>query len=280
MPAFAVLTIPRIMLARDFLLPLVFVLVLLWLPPLWAAYAIVFGGQAHFFMAYLYQYRAGKMQRASYLVRALILLLLAYWFFTQSPGATGLLFLAASNLFALHFAYDEFTLHKNHFDIGALLTLMGFFALHASILEATNTALDIPYFSVTAQVLGALILAARVLIVRHPLSDAERYLWFVAAIILAAALLVPGLFDPYSVTAIVASLHFYNWMIGYGIRVHRKSIERRYWTETVTTAGLSLALLLLYLQFPQSALALVFSFPAYNAWAIGHIVLSYEPGRG
>ncbi len=279
MSALALFTPSRIITARDFLLPLLIVCIVFMLPPTWAAYAIVSGGQAHFLMAYLYQYRGGKMRRLSYLLRAALLLIAAYLFFAYFSEETRLLFLLATNLFAIHFSFDEFTLHEERAEKSALLSLLGFIAVYASVSSATITASGLSFFPLLTLGVAAISFAARAVFFRTPLSRAERYLCFVAALLLIPTLLTPGLLDPYSVTAIVAWLHFYNWMIGYGIRVHGKPIEKRYWTETAITTVASFVFLFLYLRFPDSLLALAFSFPAYNAWAIGHIVLSFEPGR-
>lgn len=94
---------------RDYVFPLIAALAVFALPFTYVMYAYILVGQAHFLMAYLYQYRGGKITK-TYLFVALALGAAATLYLTSGIGITPL-FIIAGTIFSAHFALDQFTLH-------------------------------------------------------------------------------------------------------------------------------------------------------------------------
>lgn len=264
-------TIPRLLFLRDYVLPLLVLSVVTLVPPLIVAYLFIIGGQAHFAMAYLYQYRGKKMGKM-YALTAFVLLIAALVYLSISGAFTPVL-LAVSLLFALHFAIDEFTLHGEKWGIVPTFTTIGFFALFSSIVFYMLS----PAFHTTALAVAALVVvgvALRFCFVSKPSSAAERYLWYISALLILISFVTPVVAIQ-SATAYIIWLHYLNWLIGYGIKVHGTKRARQYWVETAVTYVVSFLLFCLYFVFPHSVLQYFFAFLYYYLWAIAHILLSF-----
>lgn len=255
---------------RNVLIPLGVLLILVFIPSQWVLAAMIVGGHAHFALAYLYQMRAGKMSR-TYLLVALLLMLLATLYFFLS-GALLPLFFAVSLFFSTHFAYDEFTLHDEQWSWSKVTTAVSFVALFMAL------TVDMVYGAPLAVFLasGAVVVGALVRVVRQAPSPSrtEYYLWFLALLVtLMTVGVIPVAFG--AITTFIIILHFFNWMIGYGIRVSAKPVVRkRYWQDTVVVIVLCGALYGVFLLWAPGLFQVFFAIGSYYAWAIGHIVLS------
>lgn len=90
---------------RFFVAIVVFVFILAAPSSYAISYAVIAFAQAHFLMAYYYQYKAGKLNR-SYVVKyiaAFFIVFGSYYFFDQNGWPSFLM----SAYFVIHFLYDE-----------------------------------------------------------------------------------------------------------------------------------------------------------------------------
>ncbi len=255
---------------RDYVFPLIAALAVFALPFTYVMYAYILVGQAHFLMAYLYQYRGGKITR-TYLFVALALGAAATLYLTSGIGITPL-FIIAGTIFSAHFALDEFTLHGEPLSTSRIATIVGFATLHSSLIIVVA----FPTLSYLGFVVGgmlALLILIRTLFSKSAPSRAEYYLWFIAAILFFFATVI-GM--PSHILGIIVILHFVNWYVGYGDRLKGvPAAARRYWKEVAATLALSSSLLLLYLLFSIPFLDVFFDLTYFYLWTAAHIVLSF-----
>lgn len=257
---------------RDFVLPLLAFALVALLPQSVSRDIMIIGGQAHFALAYLYQFRAGRM-RAPYFFGAFLLLAVAAWFFLLTDAPFIPLFTVASLVFGLHFVMDEVPLHGESWSTTNLGTAIGFFLLFSAIvLQVPFPELSLlPWIVAAALVPLALI---RLAASRARLGRAERYLWFVLALLFLFSQLVPAVLMP-GVTMLIIWLHYANWMLAYGKRVAPDPARsRRYWADTVLVTGACIALGVAFVSTGSPLLGFFFGHMAFHAWAIAHITLS------
>ncbi len=254
--------------ARDGLLPvLVFSLALLAdIKTIILLFVIV--GQAHFFMAFLYQYKGKKMNRR-YLGVAAVLLILASIYFIYI-GLLIPVFLVTSIAFGLHFAMDEFYLHGEKNGPNTFVSLLGFMLLYSSIVFQILG----PGYGLLPVFAGVFVFAHVVVRIfrRKPFSGAERYLLFVGCLTL---ILGAGLQLWITIPGIISLLHCFNWVIGYAQRVQGHAAARfSYWKNTLATLALSIGLYSLWIITDAPILAFLFLPLYWYAWALAHFVLS------
>jgi hypothetical protein len=255
---------------RDYVFPLIAALAVFALPFIYVMYAYILVGQAHFFMAFLYQYRGGKMTR-TYLFVALALAAAAMLYLASGIGITAL-FIVAGTIFSAHFALDEFTLHGEPLSPSRIVTIAGFAALHSSLI-ITVAFPSLAYLWFVVGGVFVVYIMLRTLFGKSAPSRAEYYLWFIAAILFFFATVI-GM--PSHILGIIVLLHFVNWYVGYGDRLKQvPDAARRYWKEVAVTLAISSSLLLLYLVFSVSFLAIFFDLTYFYLWTAAHIVLSF-----
>lgn len=255
---------------RDYGFPLLALLAGTMMPFTAILMLYVVTGQAHFFMGYLYQYRAGKMTRIYVFVAALLAVLASLYF--AYIGALLPLILAVGVFFSAHFAHDEILLHGETRTRGKILTVLGF-TLYFSALVCTYIVPSLSSYAVYALFIPVCVAAARFLVDKSPIGASERYLWMVELVIFLVAL-VSG--NPGGVLGVIVLLHVANWYVGVGGRVAGNSARTRsYWTEVVVSLAVVAALFALYVYGIAPMLGLLFKVPFYYAWAIAHIVLSF-----
>lgn len=256
---------------RDFLFPLIALFAGLTLPASWLIYTFLVIGQSHFWMTYIYQYRGGKMGRRYLLSVALLASgMLAYlWFF----GEQGFwIFLLIAFLFPIHFAFDEFVLHRERSSLRTAFTAVGFTLL--SFLIVLSEAVHDGWFTYLLYGVTALFFcgaAWRLFSARASILKAEQYLWYVGAILLV--LYACG--RPEQALSVIILLHGLNWALAFGERVKgdmRKA--REYWLLTAVTVAVSLAAFIVFLTLQTEYLQYFFAILYYDLWAIAHVVLS------
>lgn len=254
---------------RDGVLPVLAVATALMLPFPLLVHAFIVLGQAHFILTYLYQWRGKKMTSAYRLV-ALALLAGGGGYFAFSGAALPLMVLITV-LFSFHFSLDEMTLHDEPLSRGRVIVVAGFTASFflISMLFLYPGAL---WLSFAAFAVGALAILARFIVEARPMSNAERYLWFVQALLFACATLfhLPG-----HVLAVIVILHVLNWYVAYGVRLQpRPERAKRYWQEVGMSLAAVAALFFAYRALDLAALYPLFGLAPYYAWAVAHIALS------
>jgi hypothetical protein len=262
---------------RDAFLPIAALVLGATLPADWITIAFVVFGQAHFAMTFLYQYRGGKMTRR-YLAIAAVLAAAAATYMLLSREAVLPIFLVVATLFAAHFAFDEFHLRGERATLHGAATAWAFVLVFVGMMLA----LAFPDIRAFGALAGALALSAgawgAVRLVRGSLSGTERYLLLVGAVLVALGM---GFGFLHQVLAVVIILHCANWMLGYGDRVRSDTRRRRkYWIETALTLGGASALYAAFHFFGIDALRYFFLLAYYDAWAIGHIALSFRGKAG
>lgn len=262
---------------RDFLFPLIALAAGLAFPATWLIYTFLVIGQSHFWMTYIYQYRGGKIGRR-YLLSVAFLAsgTLAYlWFF----GEQGFwIFLVVAFLFPIHFALDEFVLHKERSTLRTVTTAAGFTLL--SFLIVLSEVVSEEWFIYLIYTVSALFFcgaAWRLFSNRASVLKTERYLWCVGI----ALLILYACDRPEQALSVIILLHGLNWALAFGERVKsdiRKA--REYWLLTAVTVVVSLAAFIVFLTFKMEYLQYFFAIVYYDAWAIAHIVLSVRaPSR-
>lgn len=208
-----------------------------------------------------------------YLALAALLALAAvsYMFFVGEEVLP--IFLVVATLFAAHFAFDEFHLAGEPMNLRKRATALLFVLVFVTMMLAMafpGVTFFLPIAYATAIVFASWVVAQ--LLHRRSASTAERYLFFVAAILMTLGFGF-GLLE--QVLAVVILLHCANWMLGYGARVASDPTRRaRYWRESALTLGGSIALYAAFRLLDVDALRYFFLLAYYDAWAIGHIILS------
>lgn len=258
---------------RDALIPAASFACVFVLPESWITAAFLAVGQAHFAVGVLYQYRSGKIG-ARYAALALALLALLTLYFVLS-GAFYPIFLVAACLFGAHFAFDEFFLHGEEASESRVLTVLSFTALYFSLILYTSV-LPYPLLPLAAAAWLVAVILVR-LARRGPsgVSRAERYLWLVGGLLALLVLLAPVVAQ--TLLALVILLHCFNWYADYGRKLADRGDRRklfRYWREVGVSLGLSFGLYFLYIRLPIPILAIAFLPAYYDAWALGHFMLS------
>ncbi len=261
-----------IMTFRDYVFPVLMLAYVSVIPHWFAAITMIIGGQAHFVMAYLYQYRAKKIGRL-YVLVGLGVLLLGGLFFLFTPDPFLPLFLVTAFLFASHFAFDEITLHDDSWSWERGFSVLGFLALFASVLMYLVTQM---FFWVPVVVAVLLLCGICVRLVQRKWpSRSERYLWYLALLLLWFMFTHLTDYLIVAMTMTITILHFFNWLIGYGIRLHGSPREKQYWLETAGTLVGSSFLGTIYAVTLTPYLGYFYSLVAYYFWSCLHVILSW-----
>lgn len=256
--------------ARDLLLPLITLILSVTLPFQLIVILFLIAGQAHFVMAYWYQWRGGKTD-LRYMLTAVTLLVLGVAYFTLSGEAIPLL-LAIGVLFSIHFAHDEIMLHGEPRNAPNIIAAVGFSLFFALLVTMFAFPALSGYASWTA-IVPVLAFGIRLAVYRGKPSRTEWYLWLIEVII-GVVMVVTG--NPDSALAAIVILHVVNWYVGYDSRLVGNTPRRiRYWIEVIAWLSIITALLVVYMHARTPVLDIIFRVRYYYAWAIAHIVLSY-----
>ena len=255
---------------RSVAVPLALVMALLLAHPDFMVAIAIIIGQAHFLMAYLYQWRAKKMTRGYFILAAAFVALIAlYVLFNGNPLP---LYFGVSILFALHLAIDEFTLHDEVLTIPKLVSVLGFWVLFSALVVHV-------IFPMPMIVLGAFVLTIggivwRTLLSKEAITTSEYYLWFLAILIALLVIVIPPAFQV-AITVFVLLAHFMNWIIGYGIKTMHTPRAKKYWTETGIFMTVCTVGYLLFWFSVAPLLSIFFAASAYYIWGAAHILFSF-----
>lgn len=255
---------------RDFCVPLVLLLGAYLFSENVISVSMIILAQSHFLMAYLYQYRGGKMNRWYVLVAVLLLFLfVGIFLFVEQP--LYLLFTVASLLFSIHFVVDEVTLHDESWTPEKAVSIVGFVLLFNAIAFSTlYPGLRWLIVIFTTAVFSYMLVR---LVKAHWPSTSERYLWFLS-ILFTLYYFSQATFHLNFLVFFIILLHGLNWIVGYGIKMHGHQKEKSYWMETFFFLTACAVLEVVYVVTQTPYLAFFFSFLPYYCWAIAHIVLS------
>lgn len=263
--------------ARNIVLPVAGVSLVLFVPIAWTTTAFLILGHTHFAMAFLYHWKSGRATKPYLLLVALLAIASIAYF---ALGGTVIpIFLVAVALFGVHFAFDELFLHGEAITPPRALTAFLFSVMFFALVLAET----LPGFEgLPVVVTGVVFLSwivARLLTAAEPFLAGERYLALLGVLLFTGTLL----FDvAIPLLVIIVLLHSVNWAIDYG----RKLADcgdvnklRRYWTETAWVLAAVAALYLVYLAANFSVLQYAFVPTYYYAWAVAHIALSFQLSR-
>ena len=256
---------------REYVLPLVALAFVLLVPERWMLFWVIIGGQAHFLMAYLYQYRGKKITR-TYGVVACVLLALAVLLYSFLPNPFPVAFILVTLFFAAHFAFDELTLHDESWDWLRGTTVLGFVLLTIvlNLVELIPVLRPLAIALIVATVIGITVR----LLSRHWPSRTERYLWYLLLLLVVFAFFRAD--TPLATIIMFTSvLHYLNWLIGYGVRVQGKPHARKYWKETITFALVCTCLAFVYRMSGDTLFSWLFTPMYYYYGAVMHIALSW-----
>lgn len=256
------------MYVRDAVFPLGVFCLAAFLPLSALTLVFVVGGQAHFLMMYLYQFRAGRMKTPRYLF-AIILSLCAASFYAISVGAIMPLLLLVTFFFSLHFAIDEFYLHDEQRSFGTIVTTVTFVFLYTAfaLVVYFPSLYFLPLMAIALAVVGIVF---RLVSSKRP-SRTEYYLWYIELMVVVLAVVFHV---PEQVLSLIILLHYINWGTGYALKVRGTAREGTYWVDTLITTGLSLGLFLVYSHFHTSILAYFFSLTYFYLWTLAHFIFA------
>lgn len=231
-------------------------------------------GQGHFLLAYLYQWRAGKIgwRYGALYATAFSALLIAYQFIPEPKLWT---FLIAGSIFSVHFFVDEYFLAKIAWSIERILLGIVFVGLYGVLL------LRALYFVEIAD--AAPVIALLLLVPLVAQSIRERSLQLVDAVfMLAAAVLVVLLVQPY-VISLHAALgctilaHYVRWYLHFYGRFKTnpdQSRLKKYLIDVAIVNALVIAFFGVYGMFEDSFLRYAFEPTFFFIWTILHVLFS------
>lgn len=239
--------------------------------PAWIIIAFILIGHAHFLMTYLYQYRAGRMNRTYLSVLGLTIVAIgAHLFYV---GNHLQIFFFTSLLFSTHFALDEFHLRGEELTPYRIVTVAAYVVLSLSFLFKLAFR-NIPVFTEFPAYAGAAMLGVillRLATGMRSIAKTEIYLWVMSALVFILCSYF-NLIE--SMLGIVVVIHSLNWYLRFGRKYHRLPAERRYWMEVTATFAVFAILYIGYTSLSIYTLRFLFEPVYYYCWAIGHLVLT------
>lgn len=256
---------------RDYLFPLAAFLFVFLVPLSWYVAGFLILGQAHFAISFLYQYRAGKVNR-QYGILAVLFLLISIAYFATG-GGYNLIFLVATFFFGVHFAFDEFFLHGEATTTATRISAWVFVLLFFAMIVYTMFPDARPFAFAVGLIFPAYVLV-RVGSRRLP-SAAERYLWLVGVIIFTLTFAFSVRAE--ILLAVISILHQTNWYVDYGRRIADTGDAAKlgkYWGEIALSLFVSSVLYLFYMFGGVSVLRFLYLPVYYYAFALAHFGLS------
>lgn len=230
-------------------------------------------GHGHFFISYLYQYRAGKITRlyVGLYVLALIpsLITLVYL------GRLDLLVFAAATIFLLHFLQDEVFLAGKKPELLRTIEMTPVFLLYTGFLSEKIFQVHIlPFLALAAAVILIIYGTMRAHARRAPdvlsiymlsLTGLLFYL-FLAEVNIPLRVLIGAL----------VLLHYSTWYIQYFYKVRTNAIRLRTYIRSVLACNLAAVLLyILFLTpFGEPWLYVLFAPGFFYLWTMQHIIFS------
>ena len=230
-------------------------------------------GQGHFFIAYLYQYRAKKITRSYIGLYALALipsLATLLWF-----GRLDLLVFAAGTIFLIHFLQDEVFLAGKKPALLRTLEMTPVFFLYVGFLLDIVLRLPVlPYLAAAAATV--LILYAATLVRVRRLPDLLGA-YFLALAGLLFYLYLANVNVPLRVLiGALVLLHYSTWYIQYFYKVRSNAERLRTYIRSVLACNLlAVALYALFLTpLGNPWLFVLFSPSFFYIWTMQHILFS------
>lgn len=228
-------------------------------------------GQAHFLIAYLYQYRAGKMKKSMKVWYPIVLLpLLVLGFFGQLIA----LALLATIFFAIHFAQDEIFLAGKETSLFTSLEVLAF------VLVLVGVVVDL--ILMTSFVMYFFALAALTLVVYAYFIFSKKYIFTRVSIYLLSItfflslVTLLGYHIPLEkIIGGVILLHFSTWYINYFFKTKEiPSYRKQYLTRVVIVNVIAIGSYFIFIQTGLGIFNYFFALIYFYVWTMMHILSS------
>lgn len=236
-------------------------------------YILIFMGQAHFALAYFYQFKAGKINR-SYALKFIVfsVILLTYYFLFLNDTQ---LMVFTSALFVLHFLFDEYYLDNNKLNRTEIYKTLPI--LLAYITFIFN---DIPGLFIIKMV--SIILFAyyliRLLLNKGSYTKNDTYLLIYSVLVISS--MFNDLFNiKQNYMFFIVILHYLNWYT-YTFEKYQtnKPLLKKYLTHVMLFNGLSVLLFILFIKTlaGKQLLGVLFNPTPFYLWTLMHLFVTFR----
>ena len=262
----------------GFLTALLFatIAVVLFSPPNIVRFFIMLG-QSHFLLAYLYQWRAGKMT-TPYL--SLYVVLATAFFYTGIFfGFSSWLVVFTGTLFAAHFFIDEFRMAQLPFSVGRIFVgaafIVPFFAILANSFIDFNALFETFFISVLFLCIGVVLVS-----LQHPWTRTDFFLVIAAGVSFFLLSMPPA---PEYVLGFIILFHYIRWYFYYFFCLEHDPSRRRTYIQHVTLFNIAVFVLYFIYGFSffkwnnTGFLEYFFDPNCFYLWTVLHILFSYIP---
>lgn len=231
-------------------------------------------GQGHFLLAYLYQWRAGKIGWRYGALYAIVFsgLLIAYQFIPEPKLWT---FLIAGSIFAIHFFVDEYFLAKIALSLERILLGVVFVGLYGALLLRALYFFEIPYVLATVAILLLIPLGAQAL--RERALSVVDLAFMLASGVLVVLLVNPQVLSLHAALGSIILAHYMRWYLHFYARLKTNSDQSRlkkYLVDVAVVNALVITLFGVYVMFQDSFLRFAFEPTFFFIWTILHVLFS------
>lgn len=241
-------------------------------------------GHGHFALAYMYQWRAGKVG-LWYSIRMLVVaaVLLLGLVYIPDPASWGLV--VAGALFAAHFFVDEYFIGRDTQTFDSYLLGAGFTALYTALLVKNTYSVQWPLVTI----LIALVLCAPAIYKLYKTPSREPVLSFMLSgtVVFLIFFLVPMEISTEKVAGFIILMHFIRWYLFAGVTNYYHNDPHRFSRYIIDVVSVNLLFVFLFFTLPvmatiglegighaEATFNYLFSSEYFYMWTILHIVSS------
>lgn len=230
--------------------------------------AFIVFGQGHFLLAYLYQWRAGKVGHTYltlYATASFVLIL----GLACLPDIYEWSLIVAGTIFAAHFFFDEYFIHQISTEWKRQSLGVVFIALFCSVLVQSAFGIS---FATAAIVLA---IAAITLFVMGNRETVDIFFLGCTAL-LAAMLVIPWILSIEVMLGFIVLFHYARWYTHFYFRLRTHAERfREYVRDVVVINGFIVALFAVFVASSRSTILVYMFAPTYfYAWTILHVLFS------
>lgn len=246
----------------------------MWMPSFYLTKAVVFFGQGHFLLSYLYQWKGGKIglrYSLSYVGVAAFLLALI----SMVPQPEQWLPVVAGILFSVHLLGDELYIAGIERTRLVMVLMGAFIALYALVLISSAFMLTVPAMLV-------LLCLAPILYIAYRRTIEEAWTFLEMIVMLGVAHFVYALFtearskEVFVIFAFTIIAHYVRWYLFYWSKLsERLELRAVYVRDVLVVHALLAALFLAYfIEGYKGPMSVLFDPTLFYAWTIVHIIFS------
>lgn len=231
-------------------------------------------GQGHFLLAYLYQWRAGKIgwRYGALYAAAFTLLLIAYQYIPEPKLWT---FFVAGSIFAIHFFVDEYFLAKITLTLERILLGSTFIGLYSMLLLRALYFVTIP--GVLVVIAGILLIPLIVQIVRTRVLPFTDGIFILGSFVLLLLLVQPHVISLHAALGFIIFAHYFRWYLHFYMRLKASPDQARfkkYLVDVAVVNALVVILFGIFVMYPGSILQFAFAPTFFFMWTILHVLFS------